>query len=220
MTSAAWAPNGETFVIGSQDSEDALCVWNMENERVHRWQQEPNLRVHDLGISPDGQRLVVLLDTRILVYDFVSREKLCEWSLGERDDDLKGTSLAISQDSQRMLVSMNRNRIKLMVIDTGEVLQTFEGHKQVDYIIRSTFGGAGENFVVSGSEGMLLTYKCAGRCTNCMLFVDSQIFIWRTNGYPVEILEAHKPGCVNAIAWNPRDPCMFASAGDDHRVRM
>jgi len=195
---------------------------------VHRWQQESNLRVHDLAISPDGQRLVVLLDTRILVYDFVSREKLWEWALGEQGEEMKGTSVCVSADSRRMLVSMNRNRIKLMGVDTGEVLQVFEGHRQVDYIIRSAFGGADENFVVSGSEGVLIAVSPTptisaiegeGRA-DVWCVADSQIFIWRTNGHPVEVLDAHKPGCVNAIAWNPRDPCMFASAGDDHRVRM
>lgn len=36
----------------------------------------------------------------------------------------------------------------------------------------------------------------------------------------VETLEGHISGCVNSIAWNPADPSMFASAGDDCAVRM
>ena len=52
-----------------------------------------------------------------------------------------------------MLVSMNENKIQLMLIDTGETLQSFVGHKQSEYMIRSVFGGADESFVVSGSEG-------------------------------------------------------------------
>lgn len=51
--------------------------------------------------------------------------------------------------------------------------------------------------------------------------LDSQIYIWhRENGALVEVLEGHTKGCVNAISWNPKNPSMFASAGDDCVVRM
>lgn len=194
VSSAAWAPNGQTFVIGSQDIL-GLGLWTLDGEKIHEWKEE-SLRVHDLAISPDGQRLVVLLEQRIFVYDFVTREKLCEWVL----EDVKLTSINISRNSHHMLISMNDNKIRLMDIDTGEVLQSFSGQKQTEFIIRSAFGGADENFVVSGSE-------------------DSKVYIWRTNGHLVEALDAHH-GCVNAVAWHPKDPRVFASAGDDHKVRI
>jgi WD repeat-containing protein 26 len=214
VTSAAWAPNGETFVIGSHDVEDPLCVWSIDNKRVYQW-KEDSLRVHDLSISPDGQRLVVLLENRVLVYDFVSREKIAEWAI----DGVKTTSINISADSKHMLVSMNENSIRLMVIDTGEVLQSFEGHRQTEFVVRSAFGGANENFVVSGSEGMIYPTNSDFDLQK-LTTLDSRIYIWRTNGAPVEVLDAHPPGCVNAVAWHPRNPSVFASAGDDHKVRM
>lgn len=196
-TTAAWAPDGKSVVIGSQDTKWGLGIWDLEGTLVHKW-SEDRLRVHDLAVSPDGQRLVVLLETRILVYDFVSYEKLCEWTL---DPGIKLTSVNISQDSQHMLVSLNENKIKLMEIDTGEVIQRYSGHLQTEFIIRSTFGGANENFIISGSE-------------------DSRIYVWRTNGILVETLEGHEHGCVNSVAWHPRDPKVFASAGDDKTVRI
>jgi WD repeat-containing protein 26 len=46
------------------------------------------------------------------------------------------------------------------------------------------------------------------------------IYVWhKENGVLIEKLKGHG-SCVNAVAWNPRDPGMFASAGDDRRVRM
>ena len=54
---------------------------------------------------------------------------------------------------------------------------------------------------------------------------DSRIYIWRKqSGIQVApviaTLEAHQPGTVNCVAWHPTNPAIFASAGDDKRVRM
>lgn len=181
---------------------------------VHKW-NEDSLRVNDLALSPDGQRLVVLLESRILVYDFASYEKLAEWAI----EDVKLTSVNISKDSQYMLVSMNENKIKLMEIETGEMVQSFSGQVQTQFIIRSAFGGADENFVVSGSEGKY-TLPVFHGTSLLRLPADSRIFVWRNNGVLVETLDGHPSGCVNAIAWHPTDPRVFASAGDDKTVRI
>ncbi|KAF2095849.1 WD40 repeat-like protein [Rhizodiscina lignyota] len=199
VTAAAWSPSGTSFVVASQDSEAPLILYDANRlEKIYSW-KEDNLRVYDIAISPDGSRLVALLASKILVYDLAMpmRARLAEHPM----DDERLTSVYISRDSMRMLVGMNENKIKMMSIDTGEVLQVFEGHKQTQFMIRNAFGGAQETFVVSGSE-------------------DSRIYIWRTNGQLVEALEAHRPGCVNTVAWHPTDPAMFASAGDDAVVRM
>ncbi|KAF2403111.1 WD repeat-containing protein-like protein [Trichodelitschia bisporula] len=199
VTATAWAPDGETFVIGTTDSAKALSVWTINDdgseEIVFEWKER--IRVFDLSLSPDGQRLVVLLEKGILVYDFPTRERIGEYKF----DDFRMTSVRISSDSKHMLVGMNPNRIRLLVIDTGECVRTFEGHKQTHYMIRSGFGGANEGFVVSGSE-------------------DKKIYVWRTTGHPVEELTAVDSGCVNAVSWHPQNPRIFASAGDDGRVRI
>ena len=113
------------------------------------------LRANALAISPNGQRLVIVSDSTIVVFDFTSYEKIYEWQV----DDVKLTSVTISQDSRHMLVSMNQDHIQLMEIDSGKVIHRFEGHQQKQFIIRSAFGGADENFVVSGSEGMLSPFS-------------------------------------------------------------
>ena len=141
------------MIIGSQDDKIGCGIWDLDGRLVHNFCEDGfKLRVNDLAISPDSQRLVVVSESSVIVFDFTSYEKICEWQL----DDVKLTSVTISQDSRHMLVSMNQDIIKLMEIDSGEVIQRFEGHQQKQFIIRSAFGGADENFVVSGSEGARL----------------------------------------------------------------
>jgi len=126
-------------------------IWDLNGHLKHKFCSDSGkLRANDLAVSPDGQRLVVTTESSIVVFDFVSYEKIAEFQL----DDVKLTSVSISQDSRHMLVSMSPDQIKLMEIDTGDVIQRFEAHIQKQFIIRSAFGGADENFVVSGSEGI------------------------------------------------------------------
>ena len=41
----------------------------------------------------------------------------------------------------------------------------YEGAQQAEFVIRSCFGGAGENFVISGSEGEFpMSWACRGSC--------------------------------------------------------
>lgn len=54
-----------------------------------------------------------------------------------------------------------------------------------------------------------------------LLIIDSKIYIWhRHTGTLINVLSGHSKGSVNAVAWNPADPSMFASAGDDNTVRI
>ncbi|KAM5442190.1 hypothetical protein MferCBS31731_002564 [Microsporum ferrugineum] len=196
ITSASWAPDGESFVTGSLDGQSQLCHWSVRGEPLYTWPGQ--YRVRDCAITPDGKRLIAIsLQKRIYVYNFITHEE--EYSVLLK---LDLTCLSISADSRFMLVNMSENEVQLLDIETAEVVRRFLGQQQGNFLIRSAFGGAAENFVVSGSE-------------------DAKIYIWhKENSQLVEALEGHVSGCVNAVAWNPTDPGMFASAGDDRKVRV
>jgi WD repeat-containing protein 26 len=65
----------------------------------------------------------------------------------------KPTSVSVSRDSKYILVNLEEGQIQLIDIETTEVVGHFRGQRQGKFVIRSGFGGAGENFIVSGSEG-------------------------------------------------------------------
>lgn len=196
VTAAAWAADGDSFVTASFDSSSQLCHWSIRGPSLYMW--KGGFRVQDCAISPDGRRLVAAdTDSKIHVFDFRTYEEDYCLSLPS-----KPTSVAISRDSKQMLVNLAEGQIQLVDMETAAVVRRFTGQKQGEFVIRSTFGGAAENFVVSGSE-------------------DSRIYIWhKENGSLVETLEGHISGCVNSISWNPTNPSMFASAGDDCAVRI
>lgn len=147
MTAAGWAPDGESFVTGSLDSTSQLCHWSVRGPLLFRC--KGSFRVQDCAISPDGRRLVAAdTDFKIHVIDFETYDEDYCLSLSS-----KPTSVAISQDSKHLIVNLAEGEIQLIDLVTADVVQKFSGHKQGQYVIRSTFGGAGENFVVSGSEG-------------------------------------------------------------------
>ncbi|KAI1926513.1 hypothetical protein LOZ64_000279 [Ophidiomyces ophidiicola] len=196
VTSAAWAPDGETFVTCSLDQQSQLCLWDTQGTALYTW--PGSSRIRDCAISPDGKRLIAIsIERRIHVYNFQTREE--EYSILLK---LDLTCINITRDSRYMLVNMSEGEIQLLDIETTDVVRQYSGQKQAKFIIRGSFGGAAENFIVSGSE-------------------DSKIYIWhKENSTLVETLEGHSSGCVNAVAWNPKDSGMFASAGDDRKVKM
>ncbi|KAL8852021.1 MAG: hypothetical protein Q9221_003126 [Calogaya cf. arnoldii] len=197
LTTAAWSPDGQSFVTGSLHGNHRLSLWSIDGEPLHNW--EIDYRVQDCAISPNGKRMVVISsESQIVVYDFESHQE--EYSIFLKS---RMTCVNISQDSRHMLINMADSEIQLIRIDNAEIIKRYMGQQQGEFVIRSTFGGADQNLIISGSE-------------------DAKVYIWhKQNGTLIETLEGHhSPGCVNVVAWNPTDPCMFASGGDDHKVRI
>ncbi len=147
VSSCVWAPDGQTFVTGCLYKERNLCQWNLNGELVYDWGRSH--RIQGLDISPDGNHLVAMdIAHHLHVYNFVTREL-------EYEMDLKVSlcSVSISQDSKYILVSKTDGEAQLFDIETRNQHRRFTGQKGGNFVIRSSFGGANESFVISGSEG-------------------------------------------------------------------
>jgi WD40 repeat protein len=202
VTAAAWLPDSLSFVVGTQSSRRPLGLYSMVasngsgpsptslvlNYEVHSW-REPvwengsrdngsSFRVTDVAVSRNGTRMAAATtDNRIMTYDLQSRNKVDEWQMED-----KITSINYSADNTLLLVNMNDSEInmgKLWTLDstTGEEVMRYEGASQAEFVIRSCFGGAGENFVMSGSEGKL-EYPTE---RHCVQYVRANNFILQTH---------------------------------------
>ena len=125
-----------------------------ERERERERDSANGFRVTDVAVSRDGTRMAAATtDNRIMTYDLTSRKKVDDWQMED-----KLTSINYSADGTLLLVNMNDSdlnvgRLWTMNSTTGEEVMRYEGAQQAEFVIRSCFGGAGENFVISGSEG-------------------------------------------------------------------
>jgi len=192
VTACAWLPCGRKFVSGGQDK--FIHMWDISQPSVLKsWH---DIRVHDLALSRDGRRMVAVCTEKLVhVFDLVEKTEFC---LAETDNL---TSLCLSHCGRYLLVNISTEEVHLWDLNEKAILQYFRGQKQGHYVIRSTFGGSAQAFVLSGSE-------------------DSQVYLWhRQTGKLLATLPGHA-GTINSVSWHPHDPHTFASASDDNTIRL
>ncbi|RKP06894.1 WD40-repeat-containing domain protein [Thamnocephalis sphaerospora] len=191
VTSGAWLPDG-SFVTGSLDK--SIYLWSSEGVKKHRW---PDARINDLDVSRDGTRMVaVCQEKRIRVYDIPSRAQINEIKLSQNI-----SSVVLSADARYALVNLSSESIHIWDLDNSKLVRRYNGHAQERFVIRSCFGGIDEGLVASGSE-------------------DNSVYLWhRDSEKLIAELSGHEMA-VNDISWHPHDPCVFASASDDHTIRL
>eukprot|EP00897_Mesotaenium_endlicherianum_P008127 jgi/Mesen1/7342/ME000377S06567 len=202
VTACAWFPDSRRFVSGGLDK--CLYMWDVDGAELDMWKAQRQPRINDLAISDDGKHMVSICNEKeIRIFNFEERE---ERIIPETQSI---TSLCLSADGRCLLVNVSSQEIHLWDLGGGgggSALPdapsfVYRGQRQGRFVIRSCFGGSEQAFIVSGSE-------------------DSQVYIWhRGNGELLEVLPGHS-GTVNAVSWNPVNPHMFATASDDHTVRL
>jgi WD repeat-containing protein 26 len=150
ITEAAWHPDNHSFVTASHDRKNTLCYWNMESHSpIHVWPD--TFRTDSAAITPDGERVVVAdTDARLRCFELRRyREEFCIQL------PCRMTAISISQDSTCALLNLTHGEVHMLDLRTRETVRKFVGQQQGQFVIRNCFGGAAENFVLSGSEGEL-----------------------------------------------------------------
>ncbi|CAE6420686.1 unnamed protein product [Rhizoctonia solani] len=218
VNALAWSPDDKILLTSA---EHVIKMWDVSSstgEKLYELgtiDEKPlPIRVTDLTITSDGSRLVAVgtlvvppptsnnfdpsRQTRSMkVFSLSSKSELFSVGLSNEATSVKATA-----DSRYVLISHAPDEVQLWDLDAQRMCQKYTGHYQGKHVIRSCLGGPDEGFVLSGSE-------------------DQTVYVWkRDTGALIEVLSGHGNGCVNDVAWNPRDPALFASCSDDHTIRL
>ncbi|KAI7883591.1 WD40 repeat-like protein [Lichtheimia hyalospora FSU 10163] len=195
VTGCVWLPDGEHFISSACDK--SLCLWNIDGEIKSRWQTPRTL---EMKITKDGKRLVTITYDRSIEIYSIENFRLND--IGKIEESGAITSLSITQDGRYALTNITETQeLHLWDLEERQLIRKYIGQKQKSFVIRSTFGGDDESFILSGSE-------------------DNCVYIWsRDYQTLLEVLEGHT-GIVNCTSWCPVGPPMFASASDDKTVRI
>lgn len=148
ITEAAWAPDSRSFVTASHDRKSALCHWQLEStDPLYVWAE--NFRTDSVAVTPDGRRVIVAdTDGVLRCYDLRSHREEFALQLSSR-----ATAISISRDSIHALLNLAAGEVHMFDIHSRDTVRKFVGQQQGTFTVRNCFGGAAENFVLSGSEG-------------------------------------------------------------------
>ncbi|CAE6340359.1 unnamed protein product [Rhizoctonia solani] len=195
VNALAWSPDDKILLTSA---EHVIKMWDVSSstgEKLYELgaiDEKPlPIRVTDLTITPDGSRLVAV---GTLVVPPPTNNNF--------DPSRQTRSMKVFSLSSKTELFHAPDEVQLWDLDAQRMCQKYMGHYQGKHVIRSCLGGPDEGFVLSGSE-------------------DQTLYVWkRDTGALIEVLSGHGNGCVNDVAWNPRDPALFASCSDDHTIRL
>jgi WD40 repeat protein len=127
--------------------ERNLCQWNTRGELIFDWGKSH--RIQDLAVSPNGRFLVAMTNEKMIyVYNFITRD--LEYELDLED---KVCSISISQNGRFLLVNKVDGEARMVDLESRETIRVFRSDdKGGNYVIRASYGGANESFIIVGSE--------------------------------------------------------------------
>lgn len=89
------------------------------------------------------------MEDMLIVYDLQSRREEFRMKFSS-----KISCITPSRDSRTVLINIAEGEVHMIDIEDRYTVRKFKGVSQGKSIIRNCFGGASENFALSGSQGM------------------------------------------------------------------
>ncbi|CAL2044156.1 unnamed protein product [Caenorhabditis brenneri] len=158
-----------------------------------------------------------------------SHNRIREYSISAEKMD--GTTLLkedvtiinmVVHPSERFVLTVTDVNLRLWDIRTRNLVRVFSGACQREefnkYFIHTSFGGVHQNFIATGSIGNETEESLRENDTNKRS--NGKVVIWSVDQSRPKFEFAGHKGHVNAVAWNPCDPTMLVSCGDDSSIRV
>ncbi|XP_065158210.1 WD repeat-containing protein 26 isoform X2 [Atheta coriaria] len=192
LTCCAWHKDGNKFVVGGIRGHFYQC--DLEGNVLDTMEC---VRVNGLWCRNDG-KTVLASDTHHRIRSYVLEEPSDQHILQE---DHPIMTFTVDKNDRLALVNVATQGVHLWDLKDKCLVRRFQGVTQGHFTIYSTFGGANQDFIASGSE-------------------DNQVYIWHIrHELPLATLSGHTR-TVNCVAWNPVYPHMLVSVSDDCTIRV
>ncbi|KAI9758432.1 MAG: hypothetical protein M4579_003061 [Chaenotheca gracillima] len=191
---------GRVNCVGFGGSDGTVVVSGSFDATVRLWdcKSQSTKPIQVLEDAKDSVSCLHVVDHEICTGSVDGKVRVYDLRMGMVYVDVIGhpvTSLRQTKDGNALLVSSLDNTIRLMDKGNGNLLQSYKGHVNADYRIRSSLG-LNDAFVIAGSE-------------------NGKIFVWDLlEGRVIERLEAHNGKVASAVVVNEAKK-EWLSAGSD-----
>lgn len=199
----------------------ALKVFDLsQSEQSGPIRQQGGFRVRCLyGMKKGDTFLMVDTLNRVRLYSILAADKMEGTTICKEDVTI--INMTVHPSEKLVLTSTDAN-LRLWDIRTHNLVRVFTGACQREeftkYNIHSCFGGVHQQFIATGSIGKETEESLRENDKNKRK--NGRVVIWSVEeSRPKYELIGHK-GHVNGVAWNPSDPSMFVSCGDDATLRV
>ncbi|KAH8146867.1 uncharacterized protein LAJ45_09241 [Morchella importuna] len=192
INSADFNQDGSVLATGSYDTNAML--WDTKSQS-----RKP---IQVLEDAKDSVSSVHIVAHEILTGSVDGRIRNYDIRMGRCFVDVIGypvTCVTQSSDGNAVLVSALDGGIRLMDKINGQMLQSYRGHLNTDYRVRSCFGDR-DKYAITGSE-------------------DGQIWVYDLlEGTVVDKMEGHSGKAVTSVTYNPAGKKQMLSGGADGNV--
>jgi WD40 repeat protein len=203
-TAVAFSPDGRYLVTGTMNG--VVQVWHAGTGREVGTLDTHSREIRGVVFSRDGEHLalassdgiVKLWDAKRLDKERLDEKKGARLTLRARVAG-PGLNVAFSPDGRRLATGGEANTVKIWDVQTGQPLQTLEGHNGDVYTVAFSPDDDGR-WVASAGE-------------------DSAVKIWDSHtGTLVRSFRGHR-GLVSSLAFSP-DGRLLVSGSRDHTAKV